>query len=532
MSVASKFVTETRSNLFSSSITFLPFLYQTRSLSGLTPATAAPKSQAVSSRPVLRKLSTSAKQSFSQQNRSPNNSRDSQNQRSRPPAQKYNGRHQGSRSQVGRGDEEIAFEDALDKYTGRSRNTRPAHDTSNAPEEDAMFNESDFRDDDEDLDYENQRVGHGSMNLPGPRESTITDSERRAFQNIFAEMFSDQKHSTKSDPDTSSPKVDAKQSLDSILSEALALNAQNKAKKENIVNAWPGALRPAVAKAIGLTDEDTDVMSVEDNEGDKSGADEQVDELESSREPERQRVDTLMRNAKTDVDLWDVMDREVFSLVPRLGLDEKASDASTKPATKKKQKAPKPNHVGRYIKRENRQEPYTPLRITDANETTAPANRLGNVLDPATGNEIPALAFYGPLYPSYLLLGIRLLDREFAKPSPLALSVLPKIKSLGAISHVLGASPALYNEILHIYLYRHQDLQSMTATLKDMYASAVPANRESLAIIDEALRLARRAARGTEGIPTQQLWSVVPQFSTKKLFDWRQRIINGLTAQA
>ena len=80
-----------------------------------------------------------------------------------------------------------------------------------------------------------------------------------------------------------------------------------------------------------------------------------------------------------------------------------------KKGSKKAKNSPKPENV-------------TEIEPQEQSEVTSS--------EPAVDGVSP-LALYGPLYPSFLLLGLRLLDRSFAKPSPLALSILPRIKSLG-----------------------------------------------------------------------------------------------------
>jgi hypothetical protein len=247
-----------------------------------------------------------------------------------------------------------------------------------------------------------------------------------------------------------------------------------------------------------------------------------------------------MREAPTDIELWDVMDREVFSLIPKLGLSETQNvdeaegpgKQSTKPRkveSKKSSSRQKQKQSAVSVEENKRQAPPS-LEATEADEVSkAPAvPQLSNVVDPATGGEIPALAFYGPLYPAYLLLGIRLLDREFNRPSPLALAILPRIKALGAISHVLGASPSLYNEILRVYLYRYEDFHSIQVTLKDMNASAVQQNKETLHIITDAIGLRWRVQQGEKGPVLQQIWSTMPPWATVNLPVWKHKIALGL----
>ncbi|EHL02120.1 hypothetical protein M7I_1852 [Glarea lozoyensis 74030] len=302
-------------------------------------------------------------------------------------------------------------------------------------------------------------------------------------------MCWNQKASTSPDPNVLSLRGHAKVNLGDMLNDALAVSDRNKEEKESMVSRWPEALRPAVAKAIGLTD-DGESDEGESIESEPPQPELQIDELESLRDPERQRVEKLMREAVTDVELWEVMNKEVFSMIPRLGLAEKSSTHDSKPKGK------------RVSKKEKQQ-----MQNSKVPSTTG--EKLGS--DNQEKRQ-------------------ELLDRDFVKPSPLALSVLPKIKSLGAISHVLGASPSLYNEILRIYLLRHEDFRAMTATLYDMNDSAVPVNEETLAIVEEVLRLARQVQEGERGPVIQRIWSQMPRFTTKYLNAWRKKHASAIAA--
>ncbi|EPE27853.1 hypothetical protein GLAREA_04644 [Glarea lozoyensis ATCC 20868] len=545
---ASTAAVKARPVLSTVSTTLMPFLYQTRSLISLPSIAVSLKSQAAYVAPVAKVFSTSAKQSAPLPIRSTYQARDGRSQFPSTAVRAYKSRRSPNGS--ARSEDEIPFE--TDESTGRgSRQKRWSMRPTSSSKlddfgepEDEPFPDSSFIDDAEGMVTDDQMVGAGSMNLRGPRESTITDSEHRAFQNIFNEMCWNQKASTSPDPNVLSLRGHAKVNLGDMLNDALAVSDRNKEEKESMVSRWPEALRPAVAKAIGLTD-DGESDEGESIESEPPQPELQIDELESLRDPERQRVEKLMREAVTDVELWEVMNKEVFSMIPRLGLAEKSSTHDSKPKGKRVSKKEKqqmqnskvPSTTGEKLgsdNQEKRQESSVSsmLPTTDADEVAKGlvSSNLDNVLDSTTGYEIPALTFYGPLYPSYLLLGIRLLDRDFVKPSPLALSVLPKIKSLGAISHVLGASPSLYNEILRIYLLRHEDFRAMTATLYDMNDSAVPVNEETLAIVEEVLRLARQVQEGERGPVIQRIWSQMPRFTTKYLNAWRKKHASAIAA--
>lgn len=336
------------------------------------------------------------------------------------------------------------------------------------------------------------------------RESTITIAERHAFQRIFADILtrsrtSNNDHVSPHLPTSHASAINASETsrgrkatdaLDSVMSKAMtqgtksakSFDSRRPAKTQEELRAdverYPLPLRAAAAKALGLVSEQSPLPTQEDSTS-------MVDDLEPVRQPERERVEALMREAETDIELWQVMEKEVFSLVARFGLEE------TKNQDKKNQKRKK-GKLGSTKKAEDSQ-----------NSTTNSSEPLD-------------LTVYGPLYPSHLLLGLRLLDRSFAKPSSLVLNVLPRIKSLGIISHVLGASVALYNELLRIYWYRYDDFHGVEKLLAEMDHSGLDLNSESLAIIADIYRMRQSVRRGEKGPVLQALWQM-PEFAKARL---------------
>jgi hypothetical protein len=144
---------------------------------------------------------------------------------------------------------------------------------------------------------------------------------------------------------------------------------------------------------------------------------------EALRREERNRVDAKMRAAKNDFELWDVLEAEVFPLVHKFGLDEDASktESSSKRGGKRK-----------------RDKSQLPLHI------------------------------YGPLYPAYLLNALALFDTQFARSSPLALHILPRVKELGPASYVLGVSTPFYNELARVLWNRYGDPTAVFNLLEEM----------------------------------------------------------------
>lgn len=327
------------------------------------------------------------------------------------------------------------------------------------------------------------------------RESTITVSERHAFERIFADIFARSKNREKDGninatdeevPATSNAaEEDPKKKLNSIISGALRRNRSSEALRQMkaAVEKYPPALRPAAARALGLDADEVGLTEIEE----KTHEPVDPDHVEHLRQPERERVEALMRAAETDFELWEVMEREVFSLVTKMGVDEVQKSPLSKKNSKSKRKQ-------------------------------APESMVTAMPD-----GVSPLTFYGPLYPSHLLLGLRLLDRSFSQPSALALSILPRIKSLGLVSHILGASTAFYNELLRIYWHRHDDFRGIVDLLEEMEQNGLEFDRETAEVLNEIQRMQTRILKGRKGEALRTVWKL-PEFSVQQFGPWRQRV--------
>jgi len=345
------------------------------------------------------------------------------------------------------------------------------------------------------------------------RESTITNTERLAFERIFADILARSKSAGAEAALSSSPSNNkavvlmkqsvrarnAKESARSIMREAANTVSSRQTKSiasrlgsktaEELradVDRYPIPLRAAAARALGLVSGRSEPLQEEIISN--------ADELENVRQPERERVESLMRNAKTDIELWQVMEAEVFALVGKLGLEErpKILDEGTKTQGRKRKK--------------------------EASKVAKDA-----VTTPADTDQPLDLNIYGPLYPSHILLGLRLFDRSFARPSPLVLNMLPRIKSLGIVSHVLGASTAFYNELLRIYWVRYDDFIGVSKLLNEMEQAGLEFDEETLSIVNEINQAQLKVRRGDRGSVLQALWSM-PEFAPGKFRGWKEKI--------
>ena len=336
--------------------------------------------------------------------------------------------------------------------------------------------------------------------------STITPSERLAFQKIFSDIFARSQPPTlygmdgmleeeemKNLNDIKMRSDEARASADSIIS--LAAEGRPRSEIEAAVNRYPPTLRPAAARAMRLTSKKSTVYEARENAA--------MIDAEQLRNPERERVEGLMRSATTDLELWSIMQKEVFPLISKLGLEETPEQES--PSKKKTSKK----------------------TSSDLKGPTQDNSQQTRVSLDSPVKEMSPLEFYGPLYPAYLLLGLRLLDNSFVRSSPLALAILPTIKSLGIISHVLGGSTQLYNELLNIHWYRHDDFKGVIGLLSEMEEFGVNWDQETWDIIDYIARMQRVVKRGERGRGLKALWSL-PEFAPNQFMRWKNVIGHDL----
>lgn len=232
-------------------------------------------------------------------------------------------------------------------------------------------------------------------------------------------------------------------------------------------------------------------------------------ELDMRREAEMERIESQLKAAATDAELWQVMERDVFSAIRQLNLSSSTRLFSTSGVPISKRTA---------IRRAT--------SISGGDQEAVPMEQQ---LDTHNTTQ---LAVLGPNYPSYLLLAMRRLRKSFPS-STLPSAILPTIKSLGRTSYVLGASTALYNELLsHLWL-SFADFQGIESTLADMEKGGIQHDAETLRILSDIIDEQQRAQEGQFGIG-MQLVSLMERCTTplERLSHWQYIIRQSLKDEA
>jgi len=331
------------------------------------------------------------------------------------------------------------------------------------------------------------------------RDSTITASEQAVFTRLFDNLV-------KSLPDTGEKdegfledgeREGSTEDLSSILGAAVK-SAKNKANRKEkrqtfqsledherfFLTRYPEPLREAAARTSGILAHRAQrdirirkqLSAVRQPPRPVSEMNVYERVIRQERQAQLRKVEGLLRSAETDFQLWNVLETEVFSTIKKL---ETASPQEIKPKTPQAPKRGRPKKV--WI---------------DADAESTPEKEV-----------LPALEVVGPNYPSHCLLALRLLHDKFPT-SPLALNILPAIKRVGPTSYVLGATTALYNELLSIQWLVYNDMRAMADLLTEMDKQDVEFSQETVDILELPAweRVAVKA--GKKGRSLAALWEM------------------------
>lgn len=298
--------------------------------------------------------------------------------------------------------------------------------------------------------------------------STITPSEAQIFKKIFSEIAQGKmppiKSRTAQQNLTNSPAISGERDS-SGSARALAEKVRISEFREKFLGRYPRSLQNAAQVALGLYE----VKPQDSESGEKAqmieldGADEATwaerTERELARSQECERVESLMKQCKTDAELWSVMEKEVFSLPEKLHI------AQTKRAAKGKKKARQSSAL-----------------VEDAE---ASLYQEQSALEIASQDEERVMDIHGPLYSRFLSTALDLFNSAFARPSPYIFQILPRIKELGLPSFVLGVSTPFYSKLAEIHWQRFGDANSALDMLEEMNSAGLFANKEASGLLSQ-----------------------------------------------
>ncbi|SLM37074.1 hypothetical protein LPUS_06800 [Lasallia pustulata] len=366
-----------------------------------------------------------------------------------------------------------------------------------------------------------------------PRESTITAGEHEVFSRIFADLGAKDAPKAALEDDSLNDELEANRDpdeyLDRIFEAAIEMprssptaEAEDKSDKDkhwihpksvltfvdnfdvhsgnnDVISRTSLPLREeatrlnkarmnqagyeyrATGVRTGSDDEPTDTI-----ERLNDGQTEYKRKLQRARVVDRRKVESMLARAGTDVEIWRVLQDEVFSTVvrfqERLKAEEEENGRVSKKAAKKKGRSGIASDID--------------SKVTDPK--APPATRR-------MSEQVPLLAILETNYAAHCLYAIRLL-RKYFRNSPYAMSLLPKIKSLGPISYVLGTSTDLYNELMFIKWREYSDLYGISVLGTEMRNRGLPVNQMTLEVLRAVLLMSKQGAKGKYGEVVMEWW--------------------------
>ena len=367
------------------------------------------------------------------------------------------------------------------------------------PFEDAIWDNPDLPFEDLESQYQAQ----------GTRRTTITASEKAVFDRIFKDI-SGQSSAKEPDEDDALEDEhgdgDPNEDLNSIFDAAIRelRSREEKAIKSTEKNQHL-AFRPserAIDALVGSDDYRARtfkrplIMSMGNGVvlGQEVQTERDQQRLTKAADDHKILVSGLFERASTDVEIWRILETEIFSLVKQLNTqiqdDQKAREAERK-AQEAEERARKAKESGKEVKKLRPKKKKEPAQTESS--IVLQTNTLFHILQEN--------------YATYLLSALRLLRRHHPT-SNYALYLLPTIKRLGPISYVLGASTGLYNEMLFLKWTQYSDLHGMADLLQEMMNRGIELNSVTMVFLARMRRRRRYGKLGRLGPVVQRWWDL------------------------
>ncbi|KAF2240817.1 hypothetical protein BU26DRAFT_525724 [Trematosphaeria pertusa] len=370
----------------------------------------------------------------------------------------------------------------------------------------------------DDIPFEDGVLPPAEDEVNTARKSTITGSERAAFEKLYkkfnappgrpkqardddTDQIADEYYED-DDDDPSSSTLDAV--FDAVLSgkqtpRTPKPKAWKPRKTEDLATLAKEILRPETEKA---------------RDRPKREAAAKAQKIRRIQDEERERVKGLLEGAQTDRELWEVLEREVFGVIKSLDLDgTRKAEASKKGKGKQKDTPAQPPS----------------LPELDAAAPRFPTSPTDNIYKPPkrdTTRHDPSIVF--PNFPHHLIVAAKTLRTDFPA-SPLPLSIIPTLKSLGRSSYALGATTSLYKILLRTAWLQHHSYTQVCSLLQDMDNGGIECDYGILNLLDEIISEYRVARSGKLGRGMQVVLGM-EQFEEgiKRLRVWRDMIARRL----
>lgn len=345
----------------------------------------------------------------------------------------------------------------------------------------------------DEVPFEGVRMEEGDRR---PR-STITREEKEAFARLFNMVVT---------PDGEYKAKTVKSEKASQLSERKKYDF----KDEDFPQHFPPPLK-RIAKAASLKVQEKEeearlyqeLRAQEAYQEAKEKADAEAlasNPLRQEQQAQIERIETLLYAARTDVELWNVLETELFTPLELLELDHQQSDPD------------------QDVSPSNDGEPQPPATSGVHTLSKAPAERNVNPqvlakgttsthesLEDSTRNHNISIITH--IYPALLLSALNQLKDDFPS-STLPFTLLPRIKRLGRTSYILGASTPLYNTIIDLTHTTYADFHRIDEILHELDNSGLEFDSRTLEILEQIAREGEKGRKGRLGINEKQVWNM------------------------
>lgn len=231
--------------------------------------------------------------------------------------------------------------------------------------------------------------------------------------------------------------------------------------------------------------------------GNEVETEEERTRLEVACDDHRTLVMGMLDNANSDVEIWQVLEKEVFSLITHLDQHIKLVERA------KKEKA---LHAAKVRKAEAEGKDLADVKLEKGDLTR---QELSSVQLTHT-KAIPVdnlLSILHRNYAEYCLHALRLLRRKYPT-SFYAPHILSTIKQRGPISYVLGVSTDIYNETLFLEWTQYSDLHGMADMIEEMLNQGIESNEVTIALIKGIAKQRRMGKQGFLGPVVKEWWSM------------------------
>jgi hypothetical protein len=386
----------------------------------------------------------------------------------------------------------------LEQYKHKqARQTKQQHKSPQSPEHDRYFAKEPT-----------------AQELPPPerpkKDTTITEIEKHAFDRLFASLAKEaQQQEAAGIQDDAEDAVTLVEEVEDIEERKgdhydvdEIINRELKAAAPKIEQ-YPSMLRKMAVDALYKVER---VRAARD----RRTALKSSDPVTARAQSIMQRIAVKLKAARTDIELWKVLEKEIFSQVRRIDISEKVP--------KRRQKLNKDLEAIEDSTMDAAQLNDVRLakakindRASEGDKTPAESRRtLGNMTEPerptlptpetATKTLKPMndLSVLRRTYPAALLLATRILAKR-NQYTPLLSSLIPTLRSLHPYSLILGSSTALYNELLSNTWTTTTSLTAVLALLNDMSNMSLTVDIKTWEILEQITVFRFRALRGDYG---------------------------------